>query len=57
LHQYSFAKKLQSKDVIKEMLSKVLLKERGVQKLLMKFTLVVNSINILQAAFAPISIC
>jgi len=57
LRQYYCAKKLQSQTVIREKLRKTLCYEKGVHKMFVKLTPVVNFTNILQAAFAPILLC
>ncbi len=57
LHWYSFAKKLKSQTVRREKLGIALLYQKGMSKMLMKLTPVVNFTNILWTAFPPISFC
>jgi len=54
MDQYFLPKKLQSQNVTREKLCKALSYKKFVHKMFMKFTTVVNFINILLAAFALI---
>jgi len=51
LRQYSFIKKFQTQNIVREKLQKALSYEKGACKMLMKLCPGVNFINILQAAY------